>query len=35
MVARGDQQIWTVQMTEAELDQVKPAKAGFPRLPVD
>ncbi len=28
MVARGDQQIWIVQMTEAELDQVRHGKAG-------
>ena len=27
MVARGDQQIWIVQMTEVELDQVKHVQA--------
>ena len=33
MVARGDQQIWIVQMTEAELDQVKHGKAGSHSTP--
>lgn len=28
MVARGDQQIWIVQMTETELDQIKHGNAG-------
>ena len=33
MVARGDQQIWIVQMTEAELDQVKHGQTGSHSTP--
>jgi excisionase family DNA binding protein len=33
MIARGGQQIWIVQMTEAELDQARQGKAGPHALP--
>ena len=33
MVARGGQQIWIVQMTEAELDQVRHDQTGSHSTP--